>query len=90
MNRVIKVCTYTRPGRSNADLLPPQDRQRLVFVKNPYDAKYFITDMRWDREEYNPEEIVHKVQVEGVTIALVVRVVPSAPHLFAPGRDDSR
>jgi hypothetical protein len=81
-DKVIKVCSHSRPGRTNAEMLAPADRERLVFVKNPYEAKYYLTGMRWNSVEYRPEEILHRVEVEGVPIAVVVKVLAQDPRVF--------
>jgi hypothetical protein len=73
---VVTVCAHTRPGMVNSEILPAQDRQRLRFVKNAYDATYYLTDLRWDTADYTPEEIVHVISVDRAKIMMVVRVMP--------------
>jgi hypothetical protein len=72
---VIPVCVHTRPGRVNAEILPVQDRQRLVFETNPYDAEYYLTSMRWEKVNYLPEQIVREIYVDGARIMVAVKVV---------------
>jgi hypothetical protein len=71
----VKVGTYARPGRVNAEILAPDDRKRLVFEANPYDATYYVTDLRWDKFQYPREDIVREIFVDGARIMVVVRVV---------------
>lgn len=71
----VKVCAYARPGKVNAEILPVEDRQRLVFETDPYDAKYYMTDLRWDKFQYPRDQIVHEIYVDGARIMVVVRVV---------------
>jgi len=73
---VVTVCAHTRPGTVNSEILPAEDRQRLRFVKNAYEATYYLTDLRWDTPDYTPEEIVHVISVDRAKIMMVVRVTP--------------
>ena len=73
---VVAVCVHTRPGTVNAEILPARDRQRLRFVKDAYEAKYYLTDLRWDTADYTPEEIAHVISVDRAKIMMVVRVTP--------------
>ena len=58
-NRMIKVSAHSRPGETNAALLPADQRCRLVFLDDPLKAKYFVTDRRWERRQYRPQDILY-------------------------------
>jgi hypothetical protein len=69
----ITVNAATPPGRYNADILKPEDRSRLVFVSEPRDAAYYITNFRWQKADELPSPI-YAVTVDGVAIAAVYRI----------------
>jgi hypothetical protein len=74
----IPIRTHTRPGETNAMLLPAADRKRLVFVDHASKAKYYITNLRWERPDFRPEQIVHEVKAGGATLS-VAALVPHGP-----------
>ena len=69
----VSVAAYSRPGRSNAEILPEAERRRLQFVNNPYEATYFVTHERWNRLRYPPHEEFFAVRLDGVRIMLVLK-----------------
>jgi hypothetical protein len=72
-SQVVTVSVYSRPGKSNADILPESDRKRLRFIDDPYRATYFLSHERWNRLRYPPEEEFYTVRVDGVRIMLVLK-----------------
>lgn len=70
---VITLSVYSRPGRSNAEILPAQERERLKYLENPYEATYFLSHSRWNALTYPPHEEFFSVCVEGVYIMVVLR-----------------
>lgn len=81
---VIRVCSFSRPGEINAGILPVKDRQRLVFIDDANSAKYYVTDFRWGRVEFRPEEILYRVQVDGATVMTVINVVAHTGKQLGP------
>ncbi len=69
----VSLSVYTRPGRSNAAILPATERERLEFVDDPYEATYFATHERWNRLRYRSREEFFAVRVDGVRIMLVLK-----------------
>lgn len=69
----IAVHAATAAGRYNADILRPADRRRLVFVEDIADAKYHITNFRWDRERFPYEAEAFAVRIDGAPIMAVYR-----------------
>jgi hypothetical protein len=69
----VAVSAYSRPGRSNAEILPAKERERLEFVDDPYEATYFLTHERWNRLHYRPSEEFYAVRIDGVRIMLVLK-----------------
>ncbi len=63
---VVKVFA---PGPSSADfnrlMLPPSQRDRLVFVDKPDSANYFITNYRWHPDSYPELDEVYPLMVDG-------------------------
>ena len=72
-NPSVSVSVYTRPGRSNAGILDEDQRRRIQFLDDPYQATYFATHERWDRLSYRPSEEFFAVRIDGVRIMLVLR-----------------
>jgi hypothetical protein len=72
-NPRVDISVYTRPGRSNAGILDADQRRRIQFVDDPYQATYFATHERWDRLSYRPSEEFYAVRIDGVRIMLVLK-----------------
>jgi hypothetical protein len=72
-NSRVSVAVYTRPGRSNAAILERDQRRRIQFLDDPYQATYFATHERWDRLSYRASEEFFTVRVDGVRIMLVLK-----------------
>jgi hypothetical protein len=70
---VVGVSVYSRPGISNAAILPTEQRSRLEFIADPYQATYFLTHERWNRLRYPPREEFYSVRLDGVRIMLVLK-----------------
>jgi hypothetical protein len=70
----ITVFSAHPPGRYNADILKPADRRRIVYVPNPADAKYYVTNFRWETNKFSPESEVFTVEVGGVKLMAVYRL----------------
>jgi hypothetical protein len=69
----IPVHAATAAGRYNADILKPADRMRIVFVEDVENAKYHVTNFRWDRERFAPEAEAYTVRIDGAPIMAVYR-----------------
>jgi hypothetical protein len=70
----IIVNVATAPGRYNADILLPQDRERLVFVTEPHKAEYYLTNFRWQHADRVPGRELYTVKVGGAKIMAVQRL----------------
>ena len=71
----INVKAANGPGFYNAQLLPPAERERLVFVEEREFADYFVTAYRWHPEAY--PEYTHKVyarKIKGAEAMAVYKV----------------
>jgi Gpi18-like mannosyltransferase len=69
----VSVSVYSRPGRSNAQILLPQARSRLKYLDNPYEATYFLSHGRWNPLHYPPREEFFAVRLDGVYIMVVLK-----------------
>jgi len=67
-NGILKVYATNTPGKINAKILLPKDRERLKFVKNEENAKYIITNYRLYEVPDHYEEY-YTVKVNGEKIA---------------------
>lgn len=71
---VIRVHAANYPGRSNALMLPPAQRRRVVFVPGVEEADYFTTTFRGHPQEYPYPDKVVSLAVAGTEIAAAYRV----------------
>ena len=71
---VIKICVANYPGRLNADILNVDDRGRLVYVEDPKEAKYFLSNYRWHKKEYPYQEEYYSIKVDGAKIMVVYKL----------------
>jgi hypothetical protein len=56
-DKIIKVFAADyKFGKNNTDILPSEDRKRLVYVKNPDEAKYFLGNYLYCKGEYPYKE----------------------------------
>ena len=69
----IPILAANFPGIANSYLLPASERERLIFVQDPKDAKYFITNFRWQKTPYNLPEF-YSVKVRDTAIVTVYRL----------------
>jgi hypothetical protein len=70
----ITVFSAHPPGRYNADILKPADRKRIVYVPDPAEARYQITNFRWEANRPRREGEVFAVEVSGVKLMAVYRM----------------
>jgi hypothetical protein len=73
-SEVIKVNVANWSGKANADILPPDDRGRLLYVENLQEAKYFLSNYRWHKEEYPFKEEYYSVRIGGAKIMVVYKM----------------
>ena len=73
-SKTIKVYVVNWPGKANADILTSEDRNRLVYVKNPDEAKYFLSNYRVHKEEYPYKEEYYSIKFDGAKIMVVYRL----------------
>ncbi|MDD5291674.1 MAG: glycosyltransferase family 39 protein [Candidatus Omnitrophica bacterium] len=73
-NQTIKVYVASLPGEYNANILPYRDKERLVYVKDPAEAKYFLSNYRWHREEYPYTDEFYSIKVNGFKIMVVYKI----------------
>lgn len=70
----IKVFVLNSPGHSNVSLLKDDAAERLVFVKHPRDAKYFLTNFKGQKGQYPfSRSEYYSVKVDGFKILGVYR-----------------
>ena len=71
-NKVIKIYVTNRPGKVNANILTPKDRERLIYVKNPNEAKYFLSNFRGHKEDY-PYKEYYSIKINEAKIMAVYK-----------------
>jgi hypothetical protein len=73
-DKEIIVCVANPPGEVNALALYPAERNRLVFTMDPKQAKYFLSNYRWHKEEYPYKNEVFSIKVAGAKIMVVYKL----------------
>ena len=73
-NKIIKVCVANWPGKANFDILTSDNRKRLMYVENPKEAKYFLSEYRWHKEEYLLKEEYYSIKIDGAKIMVVYKM----------------
>jgi len=71
----VTVYAADYPGKLNADILTPSDRDRLKYVEKPDDAKYFLSNYYWGhREKYPHEDEFYSIKIGGAKIMVVYKL----------------
>lgn len=70
----IKVYPANLPGRTNLYMLPPDQRDRLVYVRSMAEADYFLTEYRWHPQEYPISKEALQIKVDDIKIFSVFRL----------------
>ncbi len=71
----IPVAFHRRGGGRSFRLIDPKDRRRLVLVEDPQEAKYFVSNYRWHRDDYPYPNEVYSRKIGGAKIMVVHRMV---------------
>jgi len=71
---VIKVYVANQPGKENAKILTKDQRDRLRYVDEPGQAKYFLSNYRWHKEEYPYENEFYSIKVGNAKIMVVYKM----------------
>ena len=72
----IKVNVFNAPGEINARILPPEKAERLVYIKTPEEADYFLTNYRYHPEPYDYENEVYSIKVGNASILSIFQMNP--------------
>jgi hypothetical protein len=70
----IKIYVANAPGKYNANILSSDNRSKLVFVENPDQAKYFLSNYRWHRGGYPYQQEYYSIKVDGAKIMVVYKM----------------
>jgi len=74
-SKIVSVCVANWPGKANADILTPDDRSRLLYVENLQEAKYFLSNYRWHKEEYPYyDKEYYSISIDGAKIMIVYKM----------------
>jgi hypothetical protein len=75
----IRIAVANSPGKQNAMLLSPSDRERLIYVEDPDQADYFLTNYRYHPEDYPYPNEVFKIRIGNDTIFSVFQMKNRQP-----------
>jgi hypothetical protein len=70
----IPIYVINMPGKNNANILKLKERERLVYVKTPEEAKYFLSNYRYHEEEYEYSNEFYSIKIDGVKILVVYQL----------------
>jgi len=70
----ISLYSQNVPGETNSFIIPKKDRQRLVYLKHPEHAKYFITNFRGRTEDYPFGREIFHIKLDGSKIVAVYQL----------------
>lgn len=73
-SKVIKIYVPEVPGRISAKILTLADRDRLVYVEQPQEAKYFLSIYKWHKDEYPYAQEYFSIKVGGAKIVIVYKL----------------
>lgn len=70
----LRICAANPPALYNTALLKPHERERLVFVRDPHEADYFVTNYRGHKGKYPYAHEPYAITVNGIKILSVFRL----------------
>lgn len=73
-DEAIKIKVSNDAGKHSADILRAEDRERLVYVKKPGQAKYFLSNYRWYKGEYPIKDEYYSIKIGGTNIMVVYKL----------------
>jgi len=75
-DKIIKIYTTTSPGVPlySALILKPEERNRLDYVENPDEAKYFLSNYRLHKDEFPYVNEYYSIKIGGAKIMVVYKL----------------
>ncbi len=73
-DEAIKIYVANHPGKENARILKPDGRNRLIYVDNPDEAEYFLSNYRWHKEEYPYKNEYYSIKIDEAKIMVVYKI----------------
>jgi len=75
-DKIIKIYTTTSPGKPiySALILKPEEKNRLDYVENPDEAKYFLSNYRLHKNEFPYSNEYYSIKVGGAKIMVVYKL----------------
>ena len=70
----VKVAAANPPGHVSFLAIAPKDRKRLVYVEDPEEAKYFLSEYRWHKEDYPYGDEFYSIKVGNAKIMVVYKL----------------
>ena len=72
-DNVIKIYVANYPGMANALILTFNDRKRLMYVEDLREARFFLSNYRWHREEYPYASEYYSIKIDDAKIMVVYK-----------------
>jgi len=73
-DEAVKVYVNNLPGVFNSYMLNPSDRKRLVYVKSPDEARYFLSEYRWHNGDYPYKDEFYSIKISGAKIMVAYKL----------------
>ena len=70
----INICVQNAPGQLNSFILKDEDGKRLNYVTDLGQAKYFLSDYRWQKEGYSYSQEFYSITVGRAKIMVVFKL----------------
>jgi hypothetical protein len=70
----INICVQNAPGELNSFILKDEDGKRLNYVTDLGQAKYFLSDYRWQKEGYSYPQEFYSITVGRAKIMVVFKL----------------
>ncbi len=71
---IIKIYVANLPGKNNAGILPLDDRNRLVYVENPDEAGYFLSNYRMHKGGYSYKDEYYSLKIGEIKYMVVYKL----------------
>jgi len=73
-SQFIKVYVANDPEEINPCILTPNDRERIKYVEEPEDAKYFLSNYRWHKGDYPYRNEFYSIKINREKIMVVYKL----------------
>jgi hypothetical protein len=73
-DKSIKIYFANSGGQRNLNILALDERRRIVQVNSIEEAKYFVSNYRWHKEDYPYKNEFYAINIDGAKIMVVYKL----------------